>query len=245
MNNKSELFHPLKNTRAFEAVADHIKELIFSGDLNPGDKLPSEIELSKQFNVGRQTIREALRLLEMQGFITIQTGGKGGPVVQDMLHRTMRNLSLDVFRLRKVSIDELVTARLEMESIVLHYAIDNRDDGDIAALTENLKSAKKKIEEKQMATEENVHFHKLLSKATKNHIFVMIMECIMAVHGALLGEVTADLDTSMQVVKDHQKILDLVVERNHAQAIKIFKLHLVDVGRRLKIIETGKQNTEL
>ncbi len=242
MSDKPGLFHPLKSTRAFEAVSDHIKELIFNGDLNPGDKLPSEIELSRQFNVGRQTTREALRLLEMQGFITIQTGGRGGPVVQDMLHRTMRNLSLDVFRLRKVSIDELVTARLEMESVVLRYAIDNRDDGDIAVLTENVKAAQEKVENNIMATEDNVRFHKLLARATKNHVFVMIMECIMAVHGALLGEIAADLDTSRQVVEDHRKILALVIARDHEQAADLFKLHLLDVGKRLKTFETEKQN---
>ena len=75
MNNQKELFTPIKRMRTFEEVSSKIKEQIFEGAIKPGDKLPSETQLAGQFKVGRQTIREALRLLERSGFITIQKGG--------------------------------------------------------------------------------------------------------------------------------------------------------------------------
>ena len=85
MDKDQELFQPIKNERTFEKVSTRIKRLIFDGVLKPGDRLPSEMELAHQFDVGRQTIREALRILELSGFITVQKGGSGGPLIPGRL----------------------------------------------------------------------------------------------------------------------------------------------------------------
>ena len=71
------IFIPVENKRTFEEVSSKIKNLIFEGVLKPGDKLPSEAELAKQFGVGRQTIREAFRILELSGLLTVQKGFGG------------------------------------------------------------------------------------------------------------------------------------------------------------------------
>ncbi|MDZ7700199.1 MAG: GntR family transcriptional regulator [Deltaproteobacteria bacterium] len=65
-----------------DKISNSIKELILNGTLKIGDRLPSEKELAQQFQVDRQTIREALRLLELSGFVTIQRGPGGGPVIR-------------------------------------------------------------------------------------------------------------------------------------------------------------------
>ena len=61
------LFKSIKNKRIFETISEQIKELIYSGVLKPGDKLPSERKLSEQFGTGRMVVREALRILEHAG----------------------------------------------------------------------------------------------------------------------------------------------------------------------------------
>jgi len=62
LNIDKALFTPVENKRTFEEVSSKIKALVFEGVLKPGDKLPSEAQLAKQFKVGRQTVREALRI---------------------------------------------------------------------------------------------------------------------------------------------------------------------------------------
>ena len=116
---KEKLFNPLKPKRAFEEVCDEIKTLIFTGTLKPGDRLPTELELASQFNVSRQTVREALRLLETTGFINMQKGGSGGPLIVDTILNTISNSFLDAFQLQKISVDELTAARIEIEKMVL------------------------------------------------------------------------------------------------------------------------------
>ena len=64
------LFRPLKKSRLYEEIVDYIKDLMLQGKLKPSDKLPSERELAERFNVGRPTVREAIR--------TLGTDGTGG-----------------------------------------------------------------------------------------------------------------------------------------------------------------------
>ncbi|UCE33834.1 MAG: FadR family transcriptional regulator [Deltaproteobacteria bacterium] len=72
MHNKVLPFKPIqKNKRLFETVATEIKRLIIKGAFKSGDKLPPEGELTQMFKVGRQTIREAMRLLEQCGFVEV------------------------------------------------------------------------------------------------------------------------------------------------------------------------------
>jgi DNA-binding FadR family transcriptional regulator len=81
-------FKPPQIKRSFEEISSEFKKLIFQGVFKPGDRLPSQIEIARQFNVGRQMIPESMRTLEKGGFITIQQGVKGGPfIVVTILNR--------------------------------------------------------------------------------------------------------------------------------------------------------------
>ena len=141
MKAQQNLFSPIKSKRTLEEVSSNIKRLIFDGLLKPGDRLPSEIELSRLFSVSRQTIREALRILELSGFITVQNGGTGGPLIKDTITYTISDLFLDAFRMEKISIEELTIARLEIEKMVLNHVMDNAGASDIESLKQNVMAA--------------------------------------------------------------------------------------------------------
>ena len=164
------VFTPIKGSRTFEEVSNQIKKLIFDGVFKPGDKLLPETELAQQFNVGRQSVREALRILELSGFITIQKGGGGGAIIKDTISNKISNLFLDAFQLEKITIEELTVARFEIEKTVLKYAIENADEADIKRLQENVRDALEKIEANINVIDENIQFHNLLARASKNHL---------------------------------------------------------------------------
>ena len=177
-NTTDTIFSPIKTKRAFDEISHEIKRLIFKGILKPGDRLPSETELAARFSVGRQTIREALRLLELSGFISMQKGGAGGPLVVDTILNSITNSFLDAFQMGKISIDEHTKARVEIEKMVFNYALNNIEKTDVKCLQENIDLARRNIEKGQQAFEINVHFHKLLARASRNHIFIVVMESI-------------------------------------------------------------------
>ena len=239
----STLFRPIKPRRAFDEISGEIKRLIFKGALKPGDRLPSESELASHFGVGRQTIREALRLLELSGFISMQKGGAGGPLVVDTILNTISNSFLDAFQMGRITIDELTAARLAIEKMVLESLFAHSPDGaDIQALRENMSQARKKIEEGLQAFEENTQFHKLLARASKNHLFVILMESIMTVVAHFRSILGVDLELSAGSIAAHEQIVDALVKGNRKKALAVLEAHLTEIGERFK--ELGDQKRE-
>jgi len=227
------VFSPIKSRRAFEQVADNIKQMIFKGAFKPNDRLPTEQSLAQQFEVGRQSIREALRQLELSGFVRIHKGGGGGAFVSNEVNFTIRDLFLDSFQMHNASLEDLTLCRIEVERLVLNHVLDNIDDGELKALRENIAEAQALIDSGKSALEANVRFHKLLARASKNFAYEVIMECIMAVHKYFLLKYEPSLETSKNVLLSHMEILDAVESRNRELAQSLFESHLLDVQRRL------------
>ena len=239
------LFNPIRPKRAFEEISNEIKRLIFTAVLKPGDRLPSETELANQFGVGRQTIREALRLLELSGFITMQKGGAGGPLIVDTILNTICNSFTDVFQMGKITPSELTAARLEIEKTVLQHVFRNADKSDIEALRENVLRARARVEQNVQVFDDNIQFHRLLAKASKNHVFEIVIESIMAVVAHFRSLFfNLSLEVPRQVVEEHARIVDAIEKGKPDEAMAILERHLLEVDHRFKNLVTRLNEKE-
>jgi DNA-binding FadR family transcriptional regulator len=209
------VFTPIKSPRTFEEVSNRIKKLIFEGVFKPGDKLPPETELAQQFNVGRQSVREALRILELSGFITIQKGGGGGAIIKDTISNTISELFLNAFQLEKITIDEFTAARSVIEKAILNEVFDKADESDIRRLQENLAQAQELVAKNELATDENFDFHALLARASKNKVFIILEKSINAIHRNLRS----------------RRILDAIINKDREKAIKLLEHHVFEVKK--------------
>ena len=228
---QENLFTPIESKRTFEEISSKVKALIFEGTLKPGDKLPSELELARQFGVGRQSVREALRLLELSGFVSVQKGYGGGPIVQDTISTRIRNLYLDAFRMEKITIDEFTVARSVIEKAIINEVIDQADESDIRCLQENIEGAEALIAKKELATDENFEFHALLARASKNKVFIILEKSINAIHRNLRSRSKADFETTQNAVKAHQKLLDAIINKDREKAIELLEEHVFEVKK--------------
>jgi len=228
------IFEPFRKRRPFEQISDEIKKLILDGTLNPGDKLPSEPEIASQFHVGRQTIRDAMRVLEQSGFIAVERGAKGGPLVKDTILHRISGLFIDALKMRKPSAEEFTTARTELENIIFRHALKNADESDVSALRENIRRTKEKLARRVSAWDENVEFHRILAKASKNHLFVIVMEAICAIQADYIIGIPEEstIERVATTAQEHQEILDAMVSGSHDEALALFEKHLVKVPTR-------------
>jgi len=225
-----EPYKPTKTKRTFEEISNKIKELIFTGALKPGEKLPSENQLAKKLKVGRQSVREALRLLEISGFITIQKGVNGGPVIQNTMLNKMAGMFLDTYKFNRIPIKDLTVARVEIGKQILRLAIDNATETNIRNLLKNVRKAKNKQKNNLPAFEENINFHRLLAKASKNHVFVMVMESLMAVESDFRSRFQQiDLAKSIEITKLHENMLQAIINGDYhlAQGVLETLIHMV------------------
>jgi DNA-binding FadR family transcriptional regulator len=238
------IFTPVQSRRAFEEVSSKIKTLIFEGALKPGDKLPSETELATQFSVGRQTVREALRILELSGFITVQKGYGGGPIVQDTILSQISNLFSDAFQMEKITLEQITTARISIERAILAHAIENADLRDLRALEDNLARAQKKADQNMMCIEENIEFHKLLAEAAKNPVFVIVAESVLAIMRALTSQLPPDPETCKKAIINHKGIFQGIRNKDMDEAVRSLERDFLDLQSRLQSPEVRGTTNE-
>ncbi len=130
---------PVRRVRkAYEQVADQLRELILAGELARGERLPNETVLAQEFGVSRATVREALRLLAAQNLIRTAKGAGGGSYVtlptvdhiSEFLHSSLNLLTES----QHVSLEELLEAREALEVPAARLAAERRREADVERL---------------------------------------------------------------------------------------------------------------
>jgi GntR family transcriptional regulator, transcriptional repressor for pyruvate dehydrogenase complex len=127
-------FSAIRPTRASSDVIAQIRQAIFSGRFQPGDRLPTEREMAQQFGVSRVTVRDALRALETNGLIRVKVGGQGGPYVAEPDVSLLSDSLGTHLQLRGTTFRELAEARLALETTAARLAAERATDQDLVAL---------------------------------------------------------------------------------------------------------------
>ena len=229
------LIKPVKSKRTFEEVSEKLKELIFSGTLVPGQRLPSEVALAQLFHVGRQSVREALRVLELSGFITVKSGVKGGAVIEGTILTKLAGLFLDTFKLNKMSLQDCIEARKAIEVLVLDFVFKHAAKEDVEALRNNVVEARGMLQSNRSAFQEHVDFHRLLARASKNYTLTVVVEIILAVFSDFSsGYRPLALKESRQMADFHEAIVEALAAKKKAAAIEVLRKDLALAEKRLR-----------
>lgn len=177
------MFKPARPRRAFDEIIDQVRGLVRSGELRPGDRLPAERMLAEQFAVSRNTVREALRMLEISGLIELRRGASGGAfIAQGDTSKVATTLS-DMIELGVVSLTDLTEARLWLETVVVRVACERMTSDHLALLEANLEDVARLSDQHdwEEKAKVNIQFHNLLADATENPVMVAMMQVIMRV----------------------------------------------------------------
>jgi GntR family transcriptional repressor for pyruvate dehydrogenase complex len=199
--------------RPRQQVEEQIRSAIFSGELRGGERLPSEAELARQFEVSRTTVREALRSLSAQNLIDKVPGAGGGSFVRSVDHRslgTMLQESLhNLLQLGTVQGGELAMVRQFLEVPATRLAAEHRTDEDLAALKDIVATQKRISVDDPEVAELDARFHATIAKASGNKVLASFVH---ALHHET--EPVHHLDLSPAVgratVRQHQKILSAI-----------------------------------
>ena len=229
-----ELFKPLEPKRAFEAISEQIKDLICSGQLNPGDRLPGERELAAAFKTGRMVVRESLRMLEQSGFIYIKSGYKGGAFVKDMGADVLTGSIADLAKLGRINLEQLTEARIEIESVIIGLAAKRMNEGDFEELRKNIEYSEQLIAqgEEKMVREGNIMFHLILARGAKNYLLEVIIESVMNVVDSLAHRFKPGIQYSEKILNAHKAIYQALRKKDVDSARRLMRDHLVDVRGR-------------
>jgi DNA-binding FadR family transcriptional regulator len=237
------MFREAKQNRIFQDVVDQIQDAILQGTLKPGDKLPPERELKEIFGASRGTLREALRILEQKGLVTIRTGVAGGAVV-NALTTDQVSESLDLLiRYQKVSLKDLGEFREGVEGIVAGLAVERVKKKDIQHLKKLLADAKTHLDEGASGWDEFIQvdnqLHMALARISGNPIYESVLQTI---YDNIHRYFDQFLPREEELLKENYKDLCEIVEAvENGQAAKVSLLVQNHVYRFNRLMEARAQ----
>jgi DNA-binding FadR family transcriptional regulator len=212
--------------KASELLAQEIASEIIAEARAPGDRLPLESEMIKQYGVGRSTVREALRILEVSGLITMRSGRHGGPMVGDCGPANLGRIVSLFMHANGVSLGEIIRARALLEPCLLRAAIDSADEEFIARAADLKKRSREcdplKTTEYRLLTRE---FHELIASAAGNRPIGLLAMALMFLT-RLDHSVTTLAHRRGDVIAEHEEVLDAIIDRDGERAEALMVEHM-------------------
>lgn len=241
--NETLLFKNLGQGKAYEKVADQIRERIFAGDLCLSDRLPAERDLAAQFGVSRVVVREAIRTLEFSGLLTVKKGAKGGIFVVQDYDRPISHSIVNLLSGGHVSLENLFEIRQLIEPFAASKAAVLGADGDFDQLAAILAQAEREIAQSKDPRLHNLEFHKSVIRMSGNPILSVIGETVLLLLSERIRDIPS-LETPATVLAMHKKILAALRGRQPEKAKLIMATDIRGVGERLDRMSEQKSVTQ-
>jgi|LGVE01.1.fsa_nt_gb GntR family transcriptional repressor for pyruvate dehydrogenase complex len=224
------MIKPLNKTNIYEEVLHEIIKLIKEESWKSGEKIPGEIALAEAFDVSRNSVREALKALELAGIITAKAGK--GTFLAENVFNNIRRMELTWVLRDTDSLDELVQTRLIIEPELAALAAQNANSQDIREMNEVIEHTIEITNNDKYTIEEGMKFHLRMIESSKNEILTKFMNSIvdeLCVHRLLRVKKYTDKKLIIEEMKEHQLIVELIEQGEVEKVREIVKNHIMRV----------------
>ena len=222
----------LRGLKTSESVARDIVHDIVTAGLQDGDGLPSEAAMLQQYGVSRESLREGLRLLEVQGLIRIRRGPGGGPIVGSLDPANMGRTSTLYFHLAGATYAELFDAWVISEGTIVELAARNPDrDAIRAAMAPYLEDDEHAHDDENLAefVTKHTQFHLAIGNLARNKVLQLTLMAIgeIIVHHVVMN---ADpRDARITIEHDHRAIAQALSAGHAKKAVGLMHDHIRNV----------------
>lgn len=227
------VYRPLKTAEAF--ARDLVRDIVNRG-LRTGDKLPSEAAMLEEFGLSRESLREGLRLLEVQGLITIRRGPGGGPIVGHLDPASLGRTSTLYYHLAGGTYAELMEAWILTEVILAERAARNPDREAVrTAMEPYLAIPEEHEDELTDFVLAHTHFHGVLASLAENRVLEVMLQTIgQIVTHHVLGHADPRHDRET-IEADHVAVAKAVAAGAPQKAAKAMEKH---ISTMIEVYET-------
>ena len=240
------MFISVKSNKVSQHIIDQIRNAIFDGRLKPGDKLPSERELIENFKVSKATLREALRSLEVLGFLEIRKGVSGGAFVTEVDMTKARDSFNNFLLFKNLSLKDLSEVRLLLEPYIAEKAT-------LAITREDLHRLEKLIKDSEQAIKgdiafesrkDEIEFHRIIASVTGNPILMFILDFVENLLIDTKAILKPGREFSTKVLRAHKRIYNALLERNIKKVHQEMVRHIREVEKDLLAAHKERRTEE-
>jgi DNA-binding FadR family transcriptional regulator len=225
-------------SKSSEIFAERLRRHILRGEYVPGEMLPTERALASEADLGRGSVREALRILETQGLVRTHAGRHGGSVVTRPSEVLLARQIDSYAKTRELPLLALVDARAAIEPMVAKLAALHRTDDDLASLhriSDRLDAAA--VGDVRRFLKENVKWHEAMAAACGNDLLQAFAKSISQLMYNASGIADfATPDVRAVVSRSHRRILDAVERRDAAAAQRRTERDIAAYGKYLAAV---------
>ncbi|WP_208025782.1 FadR/GntR family transcriptional regulator [Amycolatopsis acidicola] len=218
---------PMEVPKASDVLADELRERILEGEFEEGTALPTERDLVTQTRMSRTTVREALRILEVQGLVRIKAGRGGGAFVQRPGKDSVASSVSLLIRGQQVRLAALLETREAIEPYCAKLAARHRTDADLARLD----AANKAIADEDGSLADflqaNVDWHVAVATASHNELLTGLMTALStAIYTATENEAFVDDEVRRTTVRAHKSITTAIRAQDPDAAVRRMNRHV-------------------
>jgi GntR family transcriptional regulator, transcriptional repressor for pyruvate dehydrogenase complex len=221
------MFTPVKSTKVYEQVIEQIKEMITSGQLKKGDRLPPERELVEHLQVSRTSIREAIRALQIIGLVECRQGG-GNFIKESFENSLFEPLSI-MFVLQNSKPEEILELRkiVEVETAALAAEkITEKDLKDIKAIIEQLRDS----QDEEVSSKLDKQLHYRIAHASGNFLVVSVLSAVSSLMDSFIKDardmILRQKENKEVLMEHHENIYNALLNHDKKKAAEAMRKHL-------------------
>lgn len=228
--NQSRVAPGLRSPKISELLARQIVDQIRQGALTDGEPLQTEREMMASYGVGRSTVREALRLLETRGVVTIKQGLNGGPIVR-IPQATDLSESLSLFlSFAGASLQDLLTTRLALEPVIAVLAAEHATPQDVTELEDCVERMRGDLRDSALFRAENELFHTIVARIAGNPVLLTFIESVKGISDGMTAGVSYSERRRLAVAQAHARIVHAIADNDQGHAAEEMRRHLEEAG---------------
>jgi GntR family transcriptional regulator, transcriptional repressor for pyruvate dehydrogenase complex len=237
------LLEPIEQKTVTERVANRLLELISNGDIKPGDKLPPERELARRLNIGRTTVREALKLLTLSGLLEARRGD-GTYVNKHFIGTLAKQINWPIL-LTAQELEMVIEVREALEIKAARLAAQRATDEDIERIAIYQELAEIQGRDIEREIEIDMAFHEAITNGSHNELLSSI---IISLRGIFMNYIKMSIQTDETLeptIAEHEAIYRAIAERNPDQAEEAMRQHLFMSKSVIKKLSNHDSRTSL
>lgn len=231
MKDDRQVFSHVHTQRLSQLIEQQIREALYDGHFQIGEKLPSERELAEMFGASRPVVREALRSLENAGLLAIKPGVHGGAYLTPMTKRPIVESLSVMVRTGQISHEEILQTRLIVEPPAAAEAAKKATQDDISLLDESIRVLEEGFKTGDVTLEHNPNpnLHRLIAGMTGNQLLIMIVDVLMDKTCQRQSSIPLDSQSKSTIAADHKAVVQAIKSKDSQMAFDAMKRHVLSV----------------
>ncbi|MBC8164323.1 MAG: transcriptional regulator NanR [Bryobacteraceae bacterium] len=238
---------PIVRRKLADEVRDRLMTIIRSGELRPGDRLPSERDLMDRFSVGRPAVREALQSLDSAGVIEINHGERARIAVPDtrgMFDRIGQTM-LHLLQTSPATLEDLKQARILFEVGMVRMAAQSATGADIEKLAQALDKQRAAIDNAADFVKCDMAFHTAITAVSGNSVCVVLSEAMLDWLFNFRRDLLRLPGSEFITLAEHQQLLETIARHDVDGAERAMMDHLSRANERYRILEDAMMRRSL